>query len=85
MNVRLVRTCGIEEFFHRLINLLSYLTAGFYVLRRGYHAEAFVEVDGREDHALALDAHHLAWSEIGHEEDALADEFLGVLVELSNA
>ncbi len=64
---------------------LSHLTAGLHVLGCRHHAEALVGIDGREDHALALNAHHLSWSEIGHEEDALADELLGLLVEGGNA
>ena len=60
------------------------LTTRLHVLGGGDHAEALVEVDGREDHALALDAHHLTGGEVGHKEDALADEFLWVLIELGD-
>ena len=63
---------------------LSYLTAWFNILSRCYHAEALVSIDGRQNHALTLDAHHLTGGKVGHEKDALADEFLWILVEGGN-
>jgi len=65
--------------------MLAYLTAGLHILRGSHYAEALVGVNSREYHALALDAHHGAWRKIGHEEDALADELLRMLVEGGNA
>ena len=61
--------------------LLSHLATRLDVLSCGYYAEAFVEINGREYHTLALDTHHLAWREIGNEEDALAYKHGGVFVE----
>ena len=54
--------------------MLTDLTSWLDVLRRCDDAEALVEVNGREDHALTLDAHHLARLEVGDKEDALADK-----------
>ena len=63
---------------------LTYLTARFDIFRCRHHAEALVGIHGRENHALTLDTHHLAGCEIRHEENALADEFLGILIEGSD-
>ena len=64
---------------------LSDLRTGLHVLGGGHHTETFIAIHGRENHTLALDAHHLAGLEVGHEEHTLADEFLGIFVEGSNA
>ena len=61
------------------------MASRLHVLRRCHHAEALVAVDGREDHTLTLDAHHLARRKVGHKEDALADQLLGILIELGDA
>ena len=63
---------------------LTYLTARFDIFRCRHHAEALVGIHGRENHALTLDTHHLAGCEIRHEENAFADEFLGILIEGSD-
>lgn len=46
---------------------LSDLATWTHVLGGSDHAEAFIEVDSRENHALALDAHHVARGEVCYE------------------
>ena len=59
---------------------LSHLAAGFHLVEHRSHMERVIKVDGRQNHALALDAHHLARSEVGYEEHILADELLRLVV-----
>lgn len=81
---RLPRTSRESFLYQYAMPESANLTTRLHVLGGGDHAEALVEVDGRENHALTLDAHHVARGEVGHEEDALADEFLWVLIEGSD-
>lgn len=37
-------------------------------------------VDGADDHAAAVDAHHFAWWQVGDGDEGLADEFLWFVV-----
>lgn len=60
--------------------ILSHLAAGLHPTQEGGDGEASIEVEGREDHATTLDAHHFAGSEVGDEEHVLADQLLGLIV-----
>lgn len=59
---------------------LSHLAARLHPTQEGGDGEASIEVEGREDHATTLDAHHFAGSEVGDEEHVLADQLLGLIV-----
>ena len=59
---------------------LSYLATWLYLAQEGGNVEAAIEIYGRENHALALDAHHLARGKVGNEEHVLADELLWLVV-----
>ena len=63
---------------------LSYLRTWLYASQCGGDDETVVGIDGREYHALALEAHHLARCKVGHEEHVFAYEVLGLVV-LGNA
>lgn len=60
------------------------MTSWLHVFRRGHHTETLVKVNGREDHALALNTHYLTRLEVCHEEDALAYQYGGVVIESGN-
>ena len=66
-------------------SVLTDLRTWLHILCRGDHAQALVSIHSAEDHALTLDAHHGAGSKIGYEQDALANQFLWLLIESSNA
>ena len=68
-----------------IILVLSYLTARLHVLGRSYYAQRLIEIYGRENHSLTFDAHHFAGCKVGDKKNALADEFLGMLIESCNA
>ena len=53
--------------------LLSDLTTTLDLIEDGGDTEVAVVVDGREYHALALFAHHLARRKVGNEKYTLAD------------
>ena len=63
---------------------LSYLTTWLHVFRGSDHTETLVSIDGRENHTLTLDSHHLSRGKVGNEEDSLTDEFLRLLIEGSD-
>ena len=75
---------SLEVMVITMYSKLSHLATRLDILGGSDHAEALVKVDSREYHALALDAHHLARLEVGYEEDALAYQFLRVLIESGN-
>ena len=54
------------------------------IFRRRHDTQRLVTVNGRENHALALDAHHLARGKVGDKKDALANQRGRVFVELGN-
>ena len=54
--------------------VLPHLTTRLHLTECRGDAERTVEVEGGENHALALDAHHLAGSEVGNEQHILAYE-----------
>ena len=60
--------------------ILSHLAARLHPTQEGGDGEASIEVEGREDHATTLDAHHFAGSKVGDEEHVLADQLLGLIV-----
>lgn len=62
---------------------LSYLRTRLDTAERCGDAEGAVEVQSRQNHALTLDAHHLARCKVGDEEHVLALEVLG-FVELGD-
>lgn len=41
---------------------------------------AVLLVDGADDHAAAVDAHHFAWWQVGDGDEGFADEFLWFVV-----
>ena len=59
---------------------LSNLTIWLYVLGGRHYAEATIEIDGRENHSLTLDTHHLTRRKVGNEEDALAYKVFGIVI-----
>ena len=61
--------------------MLPHLASRLHILGGGHYAEAFVEVNGRKDHALTLDAPHFASLEVGYKENPLAYEHRGIVVE----
>ena len=63
-----------------VVNGLSYLASGFHLIERCGNVEAAVEIDSGENHSLAFDAHHLARSEVGYEENIFADELFGLVI-----
>ena len=63
---------------------LPYLAAALHFVQSGGYGEVAIEVYGGEYHAVGFLAHHLAWLEVGNEQDTLAYELLG-LVPLGNA
>ncbi len=67
-----------------IVTGLSHLASRPHLPERSGDAERAVEVEGREYHAQALYAHHLAGREVGDEQHVLAHELLG-LVELRDA
>ena len=64
--------------------VLTDLRTRLHILCRGHHAQALVCIHSAENHALTLNAHHGAGSEVGHEQDALANQFLWLLIEGSD-
>jgi len=63
---------------------LAYLTARLDILCRCDHTETLVGINRTENHTLALDAHHLARSEVSNKEDAFADKLFWILIESSD-
>ena len=59
---------------------LSYLTTRFHIFRCGGNREGAIKVASRENHALALFAHHLARSKVGNKQYVLANELLWLIV-----
>ena len=83
--------CGIREphianecnmgFYLGFVEIfLSYLATWLHLAEERGDVEATIEVDGRKNHALALDAHHLARSKVGNEEYVLANQLLWLIV-----
>ena len=66
------------------LNASAYRASGLYLSQCRGDAERLVEVLGTENHALALNAHQLAWGEVGYEEHVLAYELFW-LIELGDA
>ena len=64
--------------------VLTDLRTRLHILCCGHYAQTLVCIHSAENHTLTLNAHHGAWSEVGHEQDTLADEFLRLLVEGSD-
>ena len=63
-----------------IVIALANLTTWLYVLGGRHDAEASVVVDGRENHSLTLDTHHLTRRKVGNEEDALAYKVFGIVI-----
>ncbi len=59
---------------------LSHLASWLHLAQERGDVEASVEVDSRENHALTLYAHHLAWSKVGNEEHVLSDEVFWLII-----